>query len=150
MILADKKYKKGIVTFIAAALYFILAVTWLNKYGDGTLTFRYNNVIPAGDGNVFGMIRTFITNPAYMITQIISKDNIEFVISVAGALAFVPFAVKKWQTLILFGPFILFNLLPDYAFFIFTASSHSFILQIAAYISIHPLPNTYWNPILCA
>ena len=68
MILADKKYKKGIVTFIAAALYFILAVTWLNKYGDGTLTFRYNNVIPAGDGNVFGMIRTFITNPAYMIT----------------------------------------------------------------------------------
>ena len=36
------------------------------------------------------------------------------------------------------------------AFFIFTTSSHSFILQIAAYISIHPLPNTYWNPILCA
>lgn len=36
MILADKKYKKGIVTFIAAALYFILAVTWLNKYGDGS------------------------------------------------------------------------------------------------------------------
>lgn len=116
MILADKKYKKGIVTFIAAALYFILAVTWLNKYGDGTLTFRYNNVIPAGDGNVFGMIRTFITNPAYMITQIMSKDNIEFIISVTGALAFVPFAVKKWQTLILFGPFILFNLLPDYAY----------------------------------
>lgn len=51
-----------------------------------------------------------------MITQIMSKDNIEFIISVTGALAFVPFAVKKWQTLILFGPFILFNLLPDYAY----------------------------------
>lgn len=72
-----------------------MAVTWLNQYGDGTLTFRYNNVIPAGDGNVFGMIRTFITNPAYMITQIMSKDNIEFIISVTGALAFVPFAVKS-------------------------------------------------------
>ena len=31
MILADKKYKKGIVTFIAAALYFILAVTCLTN-----------------------------------------------------------------------------------------------------------------------
>ncbi len=116
MIVAKKKYKKGAAVFAAAVVYFFAAVWWLSKFGDGTLTFRYNNVILGGGGNVLGIIRTVLSNPAYVVTQIMQEENIPFIVSVLGSLAFIPLALRKWHVLILFGPFIMFNLLPDYVY----------------------------------
>lgn len=116
MIAAKKKYKKGAAVFAASVVYFFAAVAWLSKFGDGTLTFRYNNVIPDGDGNVLGIIRTVVSNPAYIVSQIMREENISFIVSVLGALCFIPLAVRKRSVIILFGPLVMFNLMPDYSY----------------------------------
>lgn len=116
IMLYHKKYKQGFIVFAASVIYFMAAVSVLNIAGQGMLTSRFNNMILERDGNVFGMIKTVFISPAYAVTQVLRKENIEFIFQVFAPLLFLSFFSKKWQRFILFGPLILFNLMPDYVY----------------------------------
>lgn len=116
MIFGRKMYKKGSALFAVSVIYFVLAVMYLNTSGQGTLTGRFNNMIYENDGNVFGMLKTIIISPSYFLTQVMSEKNLKFIIQVLSPLLFMPLLTKKWPRFILFGPLVLFNLMPDYQY----------------------------------
>lgn len=62
------------------------------------------------------MLKTIIISPSYFLTQVMSEKNLKFIIQVLSPLLFMPLLTKKWPRFILFGPLVLFNLMPDYQY----------------------------------
>ena len=56
-------------------------------------------------------------HPAYVMTQIMQPDKLEFILQTLAPLLFIPFFSKKWYRFILIGPYVLFNLMSDYQYF---------------------------------
>ncbi len=54
-------------------MYFVIACKIIDIIGTGIISDRFNNMIAEGNGNITGIIKTVINNPAYIITQIMDK-----------------------------------------------------------------------------
>ena len=112
-----KMYKKSLFIIVISGLYFIFTTVLLSKIGEGVMSYRFDNMIYGGGGSMVGIIRTVITNPAYILTQIMQQEKIEFIIQTLAPLCFMPLFSKKWYRFIFFIPYVLFNLMSDYQYF---------------------------------
>jgi len=120
LMISKKKYKLGSILCAGALAYFTVAYTILTKNGLGIMdNSRFGNLI-FGDGGLLGVIKTFITNPGYTVSQLFIDGNngltkITYIIEMLGCLAFLPFITKKTSRYILIAP-ILINLLSTYRY----------------------------------
>lgn len=117
MILGRKMYKKGAALLGVSAVYFIFTTVLLSAIGEGAMVYRFDNMIYGESGSMLGIVKTVLSNPGYLMTQVMNKENLEFLLQVFAPLCFLPFFSRRWQRFILFGPLILFNLMSDYTYF---------------------------------
>jgi len=114
--MSRKNVKKGAVTFAFAIVYFVVVSYLLNKYGEGTMDFRYNNFIYDGSGSLITVIKAVILNPIYTIKESFTSDKFVFILQMFIPLAFMPLMSKKPSRIILFIPFILINLMSSWIY----------------------------------
>jgi len=115
MIFGKKQYKKGMGILAFSVIYFI-AILWLLKtYGQGAMFDRYNNYNFDGSG-IISVIKTFILNPAYVISQCMTQDKLIFAMQILIPLGFLPLLNKSYAKYILVGPFVLINLMSNYSY----------------------------------
>lgn len=143
MIFAKKMYKKGTIVLMVSVVYFFGAVYYINHFGMGTSSDRFNNVIASSDGNVLGIIKTVLVNPAYVFGQMFCEKKLQYFITVMAPLLFIPIWPGKWQKVILLGPLFLFNLMPDYEYFSNIGFQYTFgsatLLLYSAFITIEDI-----------
>ena len=127
MLFVKKKtgWKRHSIMLAASLLYFIFTTVLLSVIGDGVMTYRFDNMVYGDSGSMSGMIRTVLADPAYLVTQVLTQEKLEFIMQTMGALLFLPLVSKKWSRYILTVPYILFNLMSDYTYF------HSIYFQYA-------------------
>lgn len=113
MMAEKKKYLRGAVLFAVSVIYFAAAVYYLQNFGDGAMTDRYNNYVTEGSG-IVGLVKSSILNPAFVLSQAVTEDKLTFIIQMLGPLAFIPFVNRKFTLYILLGPFLVMNLLAGY------------------------------------
>jgi uncharacterized membrane protein len=113
----DKNHIKSLIVMALSVVYFVIAVSYVQNSGYSSATDRFNNMIYGGDGNILGMIPTIIINPGYAIKEIMNSDNIKYIVAVLAPMLFIPLKCKNYRLYILAMPFLLFNLMPDYAYF---------------------------------
>lgn len=118
-------WKRHSIMLAASLLYFIFTTVLLSVIGDGVMTYRFDNMVYGDSGSMSGMIRTVLADPAYLVTQVLTQEKLEFIMQTMGALLFLPLVSKKWSRYILTVPYILFNLMSDYTYF------HSIYFQYA-------------------
>ena len=139
--IAFKDKKKRILAgglFITAVLYFISVTTMLSMFGQGVMSYRYNNFLQSGETSLFMVIINIIKNPALVINEIFTTTNgdtskLFFMIQMLLPLGFMPVITKRYERLLLLLPFILVNLMPDYQYqhdiyFQYTYGSFPFLL----------------------
>lgn len=119
MLLEKRKtiWKKSVTVIVCCFVYFIFTTVLLAHIGDGVMTYRFNNMVYGGNGSMLGMVRTVLVNPAYLVKQMFTAEKLEFLLQTLGSLCFIPLLSKRWTRYILFGPFVLFNLMSDYVYF---------------------------------
>ena len=110
-------WKKSVTVIVCCGIYFVFATTLLSHIGEGAMTYRFNNMVYGEDGSMLGMIRTVLSNPAYIITQMLTEEKIEFILLTLASLCFLPLMSKRWTRYVLFVPYVLFNLMSDYTYF---------------------------------
>ena len=128
-IVSRKNRLRGLIFILVGAIYFVIAIKVINSYGLGIMDFRYDNMFYDKQGGFVQMARVFITNPGYVITQIISNHNgnvigggdtvqmdkigylIEMFVPV-GALIFA--TGKKYSRYILLGSIVVVSLITTY------------------------------------
>lgn len=119
IIVSNKEWLKGSALLAFSSIYFIAVFFYLEKYGTGIMSYRYDSMISENDG-LFGIIKTLFTNPAHSIKQIFTTtenapDKMIYFLQILCPLAFIPFFTKTPSRLILILP-ILLNLLTDYVY----------------------------------
>ncbi|MEG0615741.1 MAG: DUF2079 domain-containing protein, partial [Oscillospiraceae bacterium] len=111
-----KKYKHGAIIFVASMAYFFFAVAYLNRFGDGAMTGRWGNFIPDESMGLFGMVKTVLLNPLYLISQSFTSEKIIFILLMLIPVMFLPLFSKKLSQLLLLLPFLVINLMPNYLY----------------------------------
>lgn len=116
IILGRQKYSKGIIVTMLAISYFVVVSYFMKKYGLGIMSDRYNNYMVDGSGSLFDVIKNFVVNPAYVLSECFSADRLEYIIYMLMPVGFLPLATKKISRFILFIPMLLINLATDYVY----------------------------------
>ncbi len=116
MVFSRKKIAKGSLLFVFSIAYFGIVLLCMEKFGNGVMVNRYENFIFNPEQGLIGVIYTVIQSPAYVISECFSAEKFEFALLMFLPLACLPLFTKKLSRLILAGPFILINLMPDYIY----------------------------------
>ena len=136
LFLGKREYRLGGLVFAASCLYFVMAVWYINRFGDGAMINRFDNYISDKRLGLASMFKTILVNPAYVLSQIAVEDKILFFLEMLLPLGFLPLMTKQWQRLTLLIPFVLINLMSNYKyqhsiFFQYTYGSGALLFYLA-------------------
>ena len=106
----------GAGMLLGAIAYFIGVCAYLESFGLGVMDWRYSQYIPDGGAGLMSVIMTFISNPAYVLSNLFTGDKAVFALQMLAPLGFLPLVSKKIFRYILLIPFVLVNLMPDYQY----------------------------------
>ncbi|MBQ8496853.1 MAG: DUF2079 domain-containing protein [Clostridia bacterium] len=100
----------GVGMFAFAVLYFLFATWYINVFGEGIMSNRYQNI--STDGSLIGVIYTVFANPGMFLQQLMNKgwDSVLYILAFLAPLGFLPLASKKIVRYVLLLPIFL-NLL---------------------------------------
>lgn len=115
LLASGREKKPGALMAAASVIYFLLAVTLLDRFGEGVMIGRYQNFL-AGGQNFGSILKTVFMNPGYTLAQCLQADRIGYLLIMALPLACLPFMGRKPSEYLLLGPFVLMNLMPDYEY----------------------------------
>lgn len=155
LLFANKSKIKGALLCVYSAVYFSIVTTLMSMYGQGIMTYRYDNFIFEDGGSIYSVIINVIKNPTYLFTQILNADKLEFLILMLVPLALLPFAIKKPSSLILLFPMLLINLMTEYVYqydigFQYTYATVAFLFYLII-INVKDLtPKLSKNLLICA
>lgn len=115
-----KKKKIALALALTAVIYFAVVASLMSAFGNGIMVGRYDNLIADKSDGLFGVVKTVLLNPGYLLTQLfVSKDGdgikILYILQLLFPLAFIPFATKKISRYILIVP-VLMNLITMYVY----------------------------------
>lgn len=141
LLVGRRRYIAGIATGAAAAVWFLIALGLLTKYGSGVMTGRYGNYI-FNDGGLMEAIKTVLADPAYVFTQLFvdkqgpSLDKVTYAVTMLLPLGFLPLYIKKPSRILLLLPMLLVNMMTVYPYqfqvgYQYSFGSAAFLMYLA-------------------
>lgn len=116
LILSKRRPKFGALLLVLSVAYLLLAVAILNQYGDGAMSWRYENYLQEGQDSLVWVVINAFRNPAYTFSQCFDAEKVEYLLGMlvplGGGIAI--FATKRPSRLILLGPMVLIALMSNY------------------------------------
>lgn len=145
-----RDFKRGTALFLGAVAYFVFALTLLESYGTGAMTWRYANISESG---LLGVLTAVFTEPMRVMAECMTADKLVFVLQMLLPLFFLPLITKRPARLILLIPLILVNLMTDYQYqysvrFQYTYGSGA-LLFYAAVLNLSDLPEHIGYQTMC-
>ena len=115
---ADKKWGlvTGSVMLGGALLWFAVVTGYLSIFGDGVMTYRYDNFMYDDSGSLITVIKAVLLRPMKAVFECVDQQKLKFIGLTMGALAFLPLMTRRYERLILLIPYLLVNLMTDYQY----------------------------------
>ena len=133
---ADRSMRITGAVLLAASLgWFFLVTRYLAEYGDGVMTYRYQNLIPHGASSLLTVIRSVLLSPMKAVYECVDGEKLEFIALTLLPLLGLPLLTRRYERYILLIPYVLVNLMSDYPyqhdlFFQYTFGSTAFLLYL--------------------
>ena len=110
-----KRKLMGAGMALYAVLYFLFAVWYIDTFGEGIMSGRYDNV--SSDGSLVGVIFTAFANPGFFFQEILTRgwESVKYILALLVPLGFLPMATGKLSRWLLLIPMLL-NLLTEYPY----------------------------------
>ncbi len=130
LFLSRRSRLNGVLLAVMAAGYFLFASYYLKEYGLGTMMDRYDNLIYDYDAGLFGVLKTVLTNPGYLLTQLFTESSggwnkIWFLAQMLLPVGLLPFCSQKPSRWLLITP-ILLNIITYYPYLYDTGFQYQF------------------------
>ena len=106
----------GSIMLSASLIYFFAASGYLTVYGDGLMTNRYGNFISETASPFSSLIKTAFLCPMKIVYECADADKLWFIAVTILPLLGLPLLTRRWERYLLLIPYILINLMPDYAY----------------------------------
>lgn len=140
VIFGKRKYVAGTLMTVGAVIYFVVVTTLMREYGLGVMTYRYDNFMVDSAGSLMDVIRNFVVNPAYAVSECFSSEKYPFLLYMFVPVGFMPLATKKISQFILLLPMVIINLATDYQYqysiffqYVFGVTAILFYMAISNY-----------------
>ncbi len=135
LLLSNKGKIKGLLLSLFSGIYFVVVTKLMDAFGEGIMSYRYENFIFDEKGTLFDAVINIFKNPAYLFSELLTPDKIVFLIYMLIPLACLPFIIKKPSNIVLLGPLVLINLMSDYTYqhnisFQYTYASIAFLFYL--------------------
>lgn len=112
----NRKIRIFIEQITIPILYFVTCLFWLNQYGDGPMTSRFNNFMLENQTGLTNVIYNILLNPTYTLTSLFTQEKIVYLATLLSSLAFLPLMQAHLESYLLMIPMITINLLSDYPY----------------------------------
>lgn len=116
LIFSGRKLRLGFVLFALSVVYFAFCIQFLNQFGDGAMTNRYQEYMFRENGSLVDVIIAVITNPGIVLHKMFTQEKLMYVLLLTAPLCFLPFLNRKPAQWLLFIPLILINLMTRYPY----------------------------------
>ncbi len=116
LLFSNKSKRHGTILGALSCIYFGVVTHLMSVYGNGIMSYRYDQFIFEKDGSIYSVILNILKNPSYLFTQILSAEKLTFLILMLVPMALLPFAIRKPSAIILLFPMVLMNLMPSWQY----------------------------------
>ena len=106
----------GIAMTAISVAWFIAVTRYLAKTGDGVMTYRYNNFMYDGSSSLIAVIKSVILNPMKAVYECADSEKTFFTVITLLPLLGMPLLTRRYERYILLIPYVLVNLMSDYAY----------------------------------
>lgn len=90
-LLSGYRPRTGIATAIIAGTYFVvMKFAVMPSFGTWWFSEMYRDLYPADDNSFRGVVRTLLTNPAYVLKTLLTADKLRYTLLVMAPLVFLP------------------------------------------------------------
>ena len=144
----------GLALLLGSVLWFIGVTTYLTRYGDGVMSYRYINLMPKGSLSLLSVIKTVLLLPMKALFECSEGGKLKFIALTILPLLGLPLVTRKYERLLLLIPYILINLLSDYPYqhdinFQYTFGAMAFLFYLML-LNLSDLPKRSLLLWLCA
>lgn len=144
----------GVGLLIGAIAWFSAATSFLEHYGDGVMSNRYDNFMYGGSGSLLNVVKAVLLCPMKALAESFEKEKLGYVLKTLLPLLFLPFFTRKYERFILLIPYFLINLMSDYPYqhdlsFQYSFGSAAFLLYLTA-VNLADLPKNWLRKTLPA
>ncbi len=139
-LLQKEKDKKDLLTALCllagSLLWFFLTTTYLKHRGDGVMEERYFNCMYNGNRSLWAVVRCIIVHPLKVLYECVDREKLKYIILTMAPLLGLPVLTRRYERFILLIPYILINLIPDFAyqhdvFYQYSFGSVAFLLYVS-------------------
>lgn len=106
----------GSFILAVSVLWFVLVTGYLSKYGDGVMTYRYQNFMYDASGSLLTVIKAVLLCPLKALYECVDSEKLEYILLTMAPLLGLPLMTRKYERLILWIPYLLVNLMSDYKY----------------------------------
>lgn len=113
---SKKKTQAGPILLAVSLLWFVGALLYLEKFGQGPMIGRYHNMITDPKTGLLGIFVTIYKNPGYVLSEIFTQDKLIYMVYMLVPLGLMPLLNRKLSYWFLIVPFVVVNLLTSYPY----------------------------------
>lgn len=106
----------GLLLLGGAVACFVLETGWLNREGDGAMSWRYANLFYTEDRSLLTLVKAVLLCPIKAVYECFDAEKLPYLALTLGVLLGMPFWTRRYERLILLIPLVLVNLLSDYRY----------------------------------
>lgn len=106
----------GIILLCSAVVWFFLVTGYLEKQGQGVMTYRYDNFIADGSGSLLAVVKTVFLCPMKAVYECVDSEKLSFIALTLLPLLGIPLFTRRYERLVLLIPYLLVNLMSDYRY----------------------------------
>ena len=106
----------GGLLLAGAVTWFVGVTGYLAKFGDGVMTYRYDNFMYDDSDSLITVIKAVLLCPMKAVFECVDPQKLKFIGLTMGALAFLPICTRRYERLVLLIPYLLVNLMTDYKY----------------------------------
>ncbi len=116
LLFSRRNRRDGGILLGLSLLVFLTEAYLLDRFGDGVMDYRYGGYF-SGDGSMLDMLVNLLKDPALLFQHLITAERLTFLLLMLVPLLGLPLLFgRKPSRLLLLGPFLLVNLMPQYEY----------------------------------
>lgn len=113
---SNRRRIQSIIIILLSSTWMMIALWYLGQFGEGSMTYRFSNLLYRPDGSMFDVLITVLLCPGYALMQCFQADRLPYLAALLIPLALLPVYKLRISELLLCIPFFLINLMPNYTY----------------------------------
>lgn len=130
-----KRTLSGSLLLGSALCWFLAATGFLASFGDGVMTYRYENFLIEGASSLLHVVLAVLTHPMKAVYECVDPEKLYYIAMTLLPLLGLPLLTRRYDRYLLLIPYILINLMSDYPYqhsiwFQYSFGSSAFLIYL--------------------